>query len=76
MKTDEFSKRGKSRRKPVNPPKQYLCENGVRFEITSNGLIFCPEEGKGGKKHDCPDCKFCQWCSRSRCSLCLNQGRP
>lgn len=54
--------------------KKFIYEDGVRFEVTSYGLLYRPEENKN-KKQDCPDCKFCQWCSDSRCSLCLDQGR-
>jgi hypothetical protein len=54
--------------------KKFIYEDGVRFEVTPYGLICCLKECKD-KKHQCPDCKFCQWCSESRCSLCLDQGR-
>ncbi len=54
--------------------KKFIYEAGVRFEVTPDGLLCCPEENKN-KKQDCPDCKFCQWCSDSRCSLCLDQGK-
>ena len=54
--------------------KKFIYEDGVCFEVTPYGLVCCPEESKD-KKHCCTDCKFCQWCSDSRCSLCLDQGR-
>jgi len=54
--------------------KKFIYEDGVRFEVTHYGLVCCLKESKD-KKHHCPDCKFCQWCSHSRCSLCLDQGR-
>jgi hypothetical protein len=54
--------------------KEFIYKGGVRFEVTSYGLVCCLEESKN-KKHQCPDCKFCQWCSNLRCSGCLDQGR-
>jgi hypothetical protein len=54
--------------------KKYIYEGGVRFEVTSYGLICCLEETKY-KKHDCPDCKFCQWCPQNRCSGCRGEKK-
>lgn len=49
--------------------RRFLYRDGNRFEITAQGLFYCPKAG-GAKKHPCPDCYFCQWCSDSRCGLC------
>jgi hypothetical protein len=53
-----------------NSSKIFVYRDGLRFEVTPNGLFYAPEELPGAKKHPCPDCKFCQWCVDSRCSLC------
>ncbi len=50
--------------------KEFIVVGENRFEVTPQGLIFCPGGGEGKKKHPCPDCHFCQWCSDSRCNLC------
>lgn len=52
------------------PPAKFLTDPlGRRFEVTPQGLFYCPEEGRK-KRHPCPDCHFCQGCSDSRCGLC------
>jgi hypothetical protein len=51
--------------------KEFIFRNGLRFEVTSDGLFYAPEEIAGAKKHPCPDCNFCQWCADSRCDACL-----
>jgi hypothetical protein len=56
----------------VNDETKFIYKDGVRFEVTTYGLVCCLEEA-GCKKHECPDCRFCQWCSPSRCSGCLDQ---
>ena len=50
--------------------KKFIYKDGVRFEVTSQGLFYAPEESPAMKKHPCPDCMFCQWCADSRCGLC------
>jgi hypothetical protein len=49
---------------------KYVYKDGVRFEVTSGGLFYAPEESPSPKKHSCPDCRFCQWCADARCNLC------
>jgi hypothetical protein len=53
--------------------KKFIFKNGLRFEVTPDGLFYAPEEFPADKKHPCPDCKFCQWCAVSRCNLCRPQ---
>jgi len=58
----------------ANAEKKFIYEDGVRFEVTSYGLICCLEENRN-KKHECPDCKFCLWCSDLRCIGCLDETK-
>ena len=37
------------------------------------GLVYEPEPGPEGSKHNCKDCFQCQWCSDSKCALCLKE---
>jgi len=50
---------------------RFIYKDGLRFEVTPDGLLYAPEGAPGGKKHPCPDCHFCQWCADSRCDACL-----
>ncbi|HUT83995.1 MAG TPA: hypothetical protein VMX95_05055 [Thermodesulfobacteriota bacterium] len=59
----------------TDPPKKFTYENGLRFEVTPEGLFYSPENTLQEKKYPCPDCKFCQWCSDTRCTLCLKQSK-
>jgi hypothetical protein len=58
----------------ADPKKKFIYENGLRFEVTPQGLFYCPEDSKQKKKYPCPDCKCCAWCADTRCILCLKQG--
>jgi hypothetical protein len=55
--------------------KKFVYKNGLRFEVTPDGLFYAPEQTSADKKHPCPDCRFCQWCADSRCNLCLPRER-
>jgi hypothetical protein len=57
-------------KKPTQGKKEFIIVGESRFEVTPQGLFFCPGGGDRKKKHPCPDCHFCQWCSDSRCNLC------
>jgi hypothetical protein len=59
----------------ADPEKKFIYENGLRFEVTPEGLFYSPEQTLQEKKYPFPDCKFCQWCSNTRCTLCLKQSR-
>jgi hypothetical protein len=52
---------------------EYVCIDGLRFEKTPHGLVYCPEYQSGHRKHQCPDCIACAWCSDPRCAVC---GEP
>jgi hypothetical protein len=49
---------------------EYIFIDGLRFEKTSYGLVYCPEYQSGHRKHHCPDCIACAWCSDPRCAVC------
>ncbi len=56
--------------KSAGQKKKFVILNGSRFEVTPEGLLYCPADSSGNKKHKCPDCHFCQWCAESRCNTC------
>jgi hypothetical protein len=58
-----------------NSSKIFVYRDGLRFEVTPDGLFYAPEELPGAKKYPCPDCKFCQGCADSRCSLCRREKK-
>ncbi len=46
------------------------------IELPDNqGKIYIPEEKKGSRKKNCPDCFDCQWCSEDRCLSCRSVCR-
>ncbi len=55
--------------------KQYIYKDGVRFEVTPDGLFYSPEKRNGPAKHNCTDCFFCQWCADLRCSGCRREAK-
>jgi len=58
------------RKKSGCKKKEFVTLDGLRFEKTPHGLIFCPEYDPTHRKHTCPDCMTCAWCSDPRCAVC------
>ncbi|MDY6952555.1 MAG: hypothetical protein SWE60_13670, partial [Thermodesulfobacteriota bacterium] len=50
-------------------PKAFVHLDGMRFEKTPFGLVFCPEYSPHHRKHHCADCMACAWCSDPRCAV-------
>jgi len=63
-----------SARKREDSQNRFVYRDGLRFEQTLDGLVFCPEYDEGLRKHKCPDCMSCGWCSDSRCAACLREA--
>ncbi|MDY6990916.1 MAG: hypothetical protein SWQ30_22980 [Thermodesulfobacteriota bacterium] len=56
--------------KKASGRKDFVHLDGMRFEKTPFGLVFCPEYSPHHRKHHCPDCMECAWCSDPRCAVC------